>query len=31
MTYRLAADFLVLFHFAFILLVVLGGLLVFYR
>jgi hypothetical protein len=31
MTYRIAADLLVLFHFAFILFVVLGGFLVFYR
>ena len=31
MTYRMAADFLVLPHFAFILFVVLGGLLVIYR
>ena len=31
MTYRIAADFIVLLHFAFILFVVLGGLLVFYR
>ena len=31
MAYRIAADLLVLFHFAFILFVVLGGFLVFYR
>jgi len=31
MAYRIAADLLVLFHFAFILFVVLGGVLVFYR
>ena len=31
MTYRIAADLLVLFHFTFILFVVLGGFLVFYR